>query len=149
MQLISPCDAIVVGALIIAINNILSSILVPTFVSRRIANSTVGIQSGRFLAKQIPHAKLGELDRPDHIYGLGDNVPQIADLKANFTTQLVGEPQTTSGSRRMLATILFTDVVDSTSRASELGDCAWRELLQAHDTSVRREIARFRGTEVR
>src|SRR5262245_24196939 len=127
MQLISPCDAIVVGALIIAIDNLLSSILVPTL-------------AGRFLAKHIPHARLFELDHPDHIYGLGDNAPQIADLKANFTTQPAGETQTTSVSRRMLATILFTDVVDSTSRASELGDRAWSELLQAHDATVRREI---------
>ena len=136
MQLISPCDAIVVGALIIAINNLLSSILVPTL-------------AGRFLAKHIPHAKLGELDRSDHNYRFGDGVRQIADLSSDFTTQPAGETQSTSGSRRMLATILFTDVVDSTSRASELGDCAWRELLQAHDATVRREIARFRGTEVR
>src|SRR5262249_22299953 len=149
MQLISPCDAIVVGALIIAINNILSLILVPTFVSHRIANSTVSIQAGRFLEKHIPHAKLGEPDRPDHNYWLDNYVPHIADLKANFTAQPTGKTQSTAGSRRMLATILFTDVVDSTSRASELGDCAWRELLQAHDATVRREIARFSGTEVR
>jgi len=150
MQLISPCDAIVVGALIIAIDNI----LLRQFSFRRSfytgkKDPTVSIQSGRFLAKHIPHARLVELDRPDHIYGLGDNAPQSADLKANFTTQLVGETQTKSGSRRMLATILFTDVVDSTSRASELGDRAWRDLLQAHDATVRRKIARFRGTEVR
>src|SRR5262245_221222 len=149
MQLISPCDAIVVGALIIAINNILSSILVPTLVSRRIGDSTVSSQAGRFLAKHIPHAKLGELDHPDHNYWIGDGVPKIADLKLNSTTQPTGETQNTSGSRRMLATILFTDVVDSTARASELGDCAWRELLQAHDATVRREIVRFHGTEVR
>jgi len=149
MQLISPCDAIVVGALIIAINNILSSILVPTLVSRRSEDSTVSIQARRFLAKHIRHAKLGELDRSDHNYRFGDGVRQIADLSSDFTTQPAGETQSTSGSRRMLATILFTDVVDSTSRASELGDRAWRELLQAHDATVRREIARFSGTEVR
>src|SRR5262245_5749100 len=148
MQLISPCDAIVVGSLIIAINNILSSILVPTLVSRRIGDSTVSSQAGRFLAKHIPHAKLGD-DRPDHNRWFGDGVTKIADLKLDFTTQPAGETQSTSGSRRMLATILFTDVVDSTARASELGDCAWRELLQAHDATVRREIAQFRGTEVR
>jgi class 3 adenylate cyclase len=49
----------------------------------------------------------------------------------------------------MLATILFTDIVESTSRASELGDKAWRELLEAHDATVRREVARFRGSEVK
>jgi class 3 adenylate cyclase len=49
----------------------------------------------------------------------------------------------------VLATILFTDIVDSTSRANEMGDKAWRELLKAHDATVRREIARFRGSEVK
>src|SRR5262249_39124851 len=83
------------------------SILVPTLVSRRIEDSTVSIQAGRFLAKHIPHAKLGELDRSDHNYWFGDGVPQIADLKSDFTTQPAGETQSTSGSRRMLATILF------------------------------------------
>ena len=136
MQLISSCDAVIVGALIIAIDNLLSSILVPTL-------------AGRFLAKHGPHARLVEFDRPDHIYTLGNNAAQIADLKANFTTQPAGKPHPTSSSHRMLATILFTDIVDSTSRASELGDRAWRELLQAHDATVRAEIARFRGTEVR
>jgi len=150
MQLISPCDAIVVGALIIAIDNILSRQFSfrRSFYTRN-EDRPASIQAGQFLAKHIPHTKLVELDRPDHIYWLGDNAPQIADLKVNFTTQPAGEAQSTSGSRRMLATILFTDVVDSTSRASELGDRAWRELLQAHDATVRREIARFRGTEVR
>src|SRR5262249_20371212 len=138
MQLISPCDAIVVGAFIKAIDNI----LLRQFSFRRSfytgkKDPTVSIQSGRFLAKHTPHAKLVELDRPDHIYGLGDSAPQIADLKANFTTPPFGETQSTSGSRRMLATILFTDVVDSTSRASELGDRAWRDLLQTHDATVR------------
>ena len=51
--------------------------------------------------------------------------------------------------RRVLATILFTDIVGSTERAKQLGDKAWRELLQAHDATVRREILRFRGNEVK
>jgi class 3 adenylate cyclase len=74
---------------------------------------------------------------------------QIADLVADFAATPGTEAQSTTASRRMLATILFTDVVDSTSRASELGDKGWRELLEAHDATIRREVARFRGSEVK
>ena len=133
----------------INIDNILSSILVPTLVLHRVEDPTVSIQAGRFLATHIPHAKLVELDGPDHIFWLGDNALQIADLVINFMSQPAAATQSTSGSRRTLATILFTDVVESTSQASKLGDKAWGELLQAHDTTVRREIARFRGIEVK
>src|SRR5439155_23134667 len=97
----------------------------------------------------IPDAKLVELDGPDHVYYVGDNAMQIADLVADFTARPGTEARSTTASRRMLATILFTDIVDSTSRASELGDKGWRELLEAHDATVRREVARFRGSEVK
>jgi pimeloyl-ACP methyl ester carboxylesterase/class 3 adenylate cyclase len=133
----------------INIDNILSSIPVPTLVLHRTEDPTVSIQAGRFLAAHIPHAKLIELDGPDHVYWLGDNALQIADLVVNFITQPGTEARAAPGSRSVLATILFTDIVDSTSRASEMGDKAWRELLQAHDATVRREVARFRGNEVK
>jgi pimeloyl-ACP methyl ester carboxylesterase/class 3 adenylate cyclase len=133
----------------INIENILPSISVPTLVLHRTEDPTVSIQAGRFLAAHIPGAKLIELDGPDHAYYIGDNAIQIADLVADFTARPGADAQSIAASRRMLATILFTDIVDSTSRASELGDRAWRELLQAHDATVRREIARFRGNEVK
>jgi class 3 adenylate cyclase/pimeloyl-ACP methyl ester carboxylesterase len=133
----------------INIDNILPSILVPTLVLHRTEDPTVSIQAGRFLAAHIRHAKLVELDGPDHIYWLGDNALQIADLVVNFIAQPGTEARITAGSRRMLATILFTDIVDSTLRAREMGDKAWRELLQGHDATVRREMARFRGSEVK
>jgi hypothetical protein len=109
----------------INIDNILSSIPVPTLVLHRTEDPTVSIQAGRFLAAHIPHAKLIELDGPDHIYWLGDNALQIADLVVNFITQPGTEARAAPGSRSVLATILFTDIVDSTSRASEMGDKAW------------------------
>jgi len=115
----------------------------------RTEDPTVSIQAGRFLAAHIPGARLVELDGPDHLYFVGDNAMQIADLVADFAMRPGTEARSTAASRRMLATILFTDIVDSTSRASELGDKAWRELLEAHDATVRREVARFRGSEVK
>ena len=133
----------------INIENILPSISVPTLVLHRTEDPTVSIQAGRFLGAHIPGARLIELDGPDHVYYVGDNAMQIADLVADFAATPGTEAQSTTASRRMLATILFTDVVDSTSRASELGDKGWRELLEAHDATIRREVARFRGSEVK
>jgi pimeloyl-ACP methyl ester carboxylesterase len=133
----------------INIENILPSISVPTLVLHRTEDPTVNIQAGRFLAAHIPGAKLVELDGPDHVYYIGDNAMQIADLVADFAARPGTEARSAAASRRMLATILFTDIVASTSRASELGDKAWRELLEAHNVTVRREVARFRGSEVK
>jgi class 3 adenylate cyclase len=122
---------------------------VPTLVLHRTEDPTVSIEAGRFLASHIPGAKLVELDGPDHIYYTGDNALQIADLVADFAVQPGVEARSSVEARRMLATILFTDIVDSTTQATRLGDKAWRELLQAHDATIRREIARFRGSEVK
>jgi len=133
----------------INIENILPSISVPTLVLHRTEDPTVSIQAGRFLASHIPGARLVELEGPDHVYYTGDNALQIADLIADFATQPGADARSAAASRRMLATILFTDIVNSTTRATELGDRAWRELLQAHDATVRREMARFRGNEVK
>ena len=133
----------------INIDNILQSVLVPTLVLHRTQDPTVSIQAGRFLATHIPNAKLVELDGPDHVYWIGENALQIADIILDFIANPGSAARSTAESQRMLATVLFTDIVDSTSRASELGDVSWRKLLQAHDATVRREIARFRGSEIK
>ena len=133
----------------INIDNILPSISVPTLVLHRTEDPTVSIEAGRFLAEHIPNAKLVELEGPDHIYWLDDNALQIADLITDFVAQPGTEARNLAQPRRMLATILFTDIVASTTRAGEIGDKAWRELLQAHDATIRREIARFRGSEIK
>ena len=133
----------------INIENILQSILVPTLVLHRTQDPTVSIQGGRFLAAHIPNAKLVELDGPDHTYWLGDNALQIVDIVLEFIARPGMEAPSAVDTQRMLATILLTDIVDSTSQARELGDSEWRKLLLAHDATVRREIARFRGNEVK
>src|SRR5262249_61870765 len=113
MQLISPCDAIVVGALIIAIDNILSRQFSfrRSFYTRN-EDRPASLQAGQFLAKHIPHTKLVELDRPDHIYWLGDNAPQIADLKVNFTAQPAGEAPSQAGPARTPGTSVCNEVGD-------------------------------------
>jgi pimeloyl-ACP methyl ester carboxylesterase/class 3 adenylate cyclase len=133
----------------INIENILQSVPVPTLVLHRTEDPTVSIQAGRFLATHIPNAKFVELEGPDHIYWLGENALQIADIISEFITRPGMEAHSVIEAQRMLATILFTDIVNSTSQARELGDNEWRKLLLAHDATVRREIARFRGKEVK
>ena len=133
----------------INIDGILPSVRVPSLVLHRTEDPTVSIQAGRFLGTHIPHATLIELEGPDHVHWLGDNAAQIADTILDFIFEPGAKAQATTTSRRVLATILFTDIVASTERARELGDRRWRELLQAHDASVRREIMRFRGNEVK
>ena len=107
---------------------------------------TVGIEDGRSPAKHLPRAKLVELDGADHVPWLGNSSDQIADMILALPGAATLSP---IGSQRMLATILFTDIVGSTDHARALGDKAWRELLGAHDATVRWEIARFRGCEVK
>ena len=133
----------------INIAGILPSIPVPTLVLHRTEDATVGIEGGRFLAKHIPGAKLVELDGADHIPWLGNNAAQIAEMILDFIADPGTATLSLTGSQRRLATILFTDIVGSTDHARQSGDKAWRELLDAHNTTVRREIARFRGREVK
>jgi class 3 adenylate cyclase len=122
---------------------------VPTLVLHRTEDPTVGIDDGRFPAKHIPGAKLAELDGADHIPWLANTAAQIADTILDFIAEPDAATLGPTGSQRILATILFTDIVGSTDHAQALGDKAWRELLGAHDITVRREIARFRGSEVK
>jgi class 3 adenylate cyclase len=133
----------------INIDGILPSVRVPSLVLHRTEDPTVSIQAGRFLARHIPRATLVELEGPDHFCWLGANAIQIADTILDFIVEPGTTAQAITISQRVLATILFTDIVGSTERARELGDGRWRELLQAHDATVRREIMRFRGNEVK
>ena len=129
----------------IDISGVLSAIRVPTLVIHRTEDTAVSIEDGRFLAQHIPHARLAEFAGADHLPYIGENADDIADEIQEFVT----------GSRpaveadRVLATVLLTDIVGSTKRASDLGDRRWRTLLDQHDDLVRQEISRFRGREVK
>ena len=129
----------------IDISGVLSAIRVPTLVIHRTEDIAVSIEDGRFLAQHIPHARLAEFAGADHLPYIGANADDIADEIEEFVT----------GSRpavevdRVLSTVLLTDIVASTKRASDLGDRRWRTLLDQHDDLVRQEISRFRGREVK
>jgi pimeloyl-ACP methyl ester carboxylesterase/class 3 adenylate cyclase len=129
----------------IDITDILPSIHIPTLVIHRTGDVTVDVEGSRFLAKHIPNARYVELPGTDHLPFIGDNSDQIVDLIEEFLTGSKPRDETD----RVLATILFTDIVGSTKQAENLGDRRWRDLLAAHDTAVRREIRLFRGTEIK
>src|ERR1700742_2742999 len=125
------------------IREVLPAIHVPTLVLHRRDDRMVSIQMGRYLADRIPGAKLVELEGADHLFFTGD-ADTLLDEIEEFLTGVRPLPAV----ERVLATVLFTDIVDSTKRAVELGDERWKELLGRHDAQVRRQLARFHGREV-
>jgi class 3 adenylate cyclase len=127
----------------IDVRPILSSIRVPTLIVHRSGDSRVNVEAGRYLARHIPAAKYVEMPGDDHLLWSGD-ADRVADEIEEFLTGSRPEVEPD----RVLVTVLFTDVVDSTKRANDLGDQAWGALLERHDVLVRREMARFRGREI-
>ena len=100
-------------------------------------------EAGRYLAEHIPHAKHVELPGSDHFPFTGE-VDYVAEIEEFLTgSRSRSEPD------RVLATVLFTDIVSSTEHAAELGDRSWTALLSDHHTIVRECLARFRGREIR
>jgi class 3 adenylate cyclase len=128
----------------IDVRPILPSIRVPTLILHRAGDARVNVEAGRYLAQHIPGARHVELPGEDHLLWSGD-ANRVADEIEEFLTGSRSELEPD----RVLATVLFTDIVDSTRRANQLGDQAWRGLLDRHDALVRRELARFRGREVK
>ena len=128
----------------IDITDILPSVKVPTLIIHRKDDVTVNVEGGRLLAERIPDAKYVELSGADHLPFVGENPNQILDEMAQFLTGGLRPIET----ERILATVLFTDIVDSTKLAAELGDRQWRDLLERHHSLVRGDLNRFRGHEI-
>jgi len=121
-----------------------SRIRAPTLVLHRTSDQMISVESGRATAALIPGAIWCELPGEDHLPFAGDWRALFAEIERFVTgTQAGGPPG------RALLTILFTDIVDSTRRAAELGDAAWREVLAAHEALAEREIARYGGRLVK
>jgi pimeloyl-ACP methyl ester carboxylesterase len=125
------------------VRDVLPSIRVPTLVLHRTDNAFVRVDHGRYLAEHIPEAKLVEVPGSDYFAFLGN-----ADLFLDEIERFVKWTARAAESDRLLATVLFTDIVGSTQQASTLGDRDWGELLGAHHAVVRRELERFRGREI-
>jgi pimeloyl-ACP methyl ester carboxylesterase len=127
----------------IDVREVLPTIRVPTLVLHRTGDRDVDIAEGRYIASKIPGAKFVELAGADHWISAGDT-DVIADEIEEFLTGTRPAPDPD----RVLATVLFTDIVGSTERTAELGDRRWRDLLGTHDAAVRRELERYQGREV-
>jgi class 3 adenylate cyclase len=122
---------------------ILPALHVPTLIIHRAGDKAVPVRAARYLAEHIPGARYVEQPGADHFPWLGD-VDGLLDEVEEFLT---GARQSREIDR-VLATVLFTDIVGSTEHAAKLGDRGWRDLLHEHNTVVRREITRMRGREV-
>jgi class 3 adenylate cyclase/dienelactone hydrolase len=129
----------------IDVRDILPTVRVPTLVLHRTGDRRVSVDGGRELGARIPGAKYVELPGDEHSPYLGE-ADRIVDEIEEFLT---GSRSGAGDMDRVLATVLFTDIVDSTKRAAELGDRHWRALLDRHDEVVRQQLNRFRGREVK
>jgi class 3 adenylate cyclase len=127
----------------IDIRSVLSTIRVPTLMLHRSGDLDANVDEGRWIARQIPGARFIELPGEDHLPWVGDQ-DRLLDEVEEFLTGTRPIPEID----RVLATVLFTDIVGSTQLAVELGDRRWRDMLDNHHTVVRRELERFRGREV-
>jgi class 3 adenylate cyclase len=105
------------------------------------------LRSGRYLAERLPGARFVELPGADFMPYRGDQEQLFAELE-HFLADVVEGKAPKVEADRVLATVLFTDIVGSSEKAASLGDRAWRELLERHHALVRRQLARFRGVEV-
>jgi class 3 adenylate cyclase len=117
----------------------LTAIQAPILVLYKRGDGFAGKFHAVYLAEHIPGAKLVELPGEDNLIAVGD-IDEIEEF-------LTGARRA-AASDRILATVLFTDIVGSTETAAELGDRKWREVLDAHDRAVRRHLDRYRGREV-
>jgi len=130
----------------IDVRHVLPSVRVPTLVVNRVDDHAAA--GSRYIAEQIPGARHIELPGADHAEFVGDCEPFMRELE-RFLAEAWEERGGDSGEPdRVLATVLFTDIVDSTAKAVELGDAGWRELIQQHHGLVRRHLVRHRGTEI-
>jgi len=130
----------------IDVRHVLPAIRVPTLVLHNTGDRWVEVERGRDFASRVPGAEFVEFPIEGHITAAAD-MPQVLHeierfLEAAWVSDSDQEPD------RQLATLMFTDIVDSTAHMAQLGDAGWRELLERHHALVRRELARARGREV-
>jgi class 3 adenylate cyclase len=137
-------ETLMLANLELDLREVLPVISAPTLVLHR-DGDTLPFGGGKYVADHIPGAKLVELHGDDHWPWVGDP-DEVCDHVEEFLT---GQRPAAAESDRILATVMFTDIVGSTERASELGDRRWRELLDAHEGVTRAELERHRGREVK
>jgi class 3 adenylate cyclase len=127
----------------IDVRDIVPSIRVPTLILHSVDDGVCHVENARFIARHLPEARYIEVPGSDHVMWADLADLALAEIR-EFLTGVREAPEPT----RLLATVLFTDLVGSTERARELGDRRWRELLEAHHDAIRRELLRFSGREI-
>ena len=126
------------------VRDVLPSIAAPTLVMHRREDLAIDVRHSRYAAAHIPGARYVELEGRDNLLVVGDSERILAEVERFLTgTHTPPEPD------RVLATVMFTDIVGSTETAARLGDRAWRELLARHDALSRAQLERFRGRAVK
>jgi len=138
----ADADAFMRIAFDIDVRHVAPAVRVPTLIVHRTGDQVCHVENARWLARNIAGSRYVELPGQDHLLwaGADDILPEIQEFVTG--TRELAEPE------RVLATILFTDIVASTERVAATGDRAWRETIERHNSAVRRELARFRGREI-
>jgi class 3 adenylate cyclase len=126
----------------IDVRQVVPAVNVPTLVLHRVGDRVCHVENGRYVATHIDGARYVELPGDDHAPWVnGDDI--LAEVREFLTgTREPAEPD------RVLATVLFTDIVGSTEQLRRLGDSGWRSLLERHHAAIRAELGRFRGREI-
>jgi class 3 adenylate cyclase len=122
---------------------VLETVRAPTLVLHHTENRYVFVDNGRYLANHIEGAQFVELPGGEHIFHLGDS-----ELLLNHVQEFLTGTKEYPDQDRVLATVLFTDIVGATEHATRLGDRSWRDVLEKHHALVRAELERFRGREI-
>src|ERR1700693_484283 len=142
----SPGEARIISRAMVDLDvrEALPRIRVPTLIMHRPRELVWDVRHSRYLAEHIPAARYVELEGEDSLFFVGDSDAIIGEIE-EFLTGARGGGEL----ERALLTVMFTDIVAATARASELGDRRWRDLLAEHDEAVRKELSRFGGREVK
>jgi class 3 adenylate cyclase len=126
------------------VRDVVPSVHAPALILHRSRDRLVNVRHGRWLAEHMPNARMVEFEGEDHGFWSESTGEWLGEVQ-EFLTGARAEPD----ADRVLATVLFTDIVDSTRAASELGDQRWREVLERHQRAVREALDRFEGREVK
>jgi pimeloyl-ACP methyl ester carboxylesterase len=132
----------------IDVRHVLPAVRVPTLLLHGSEDTVVPLEVAQYMATKIPAARIIEVPGAGHLAFGKAALDTAAELEQFLTEAWEGGAWEEAEPERVLATVLFTDIVGSTAKAAEIGDRAWRELLEQHHRLIRRELVRFRGAEL-
>jgi class 3 adenylate cyclase len=145
---VAPMGTLFAAVMSIDIRDVLPAVRVPTLVLQYGDDAEVPREEARFVADRIPGATYVELHGNGNIPSLAESEPYLREVHAFLERAWYAAADLDVGPNRVLATVLFTDIVASSEHAARLGNRGWRDLLEQHHELVRRELLRYRGVEV-